>query len=127
MCDAFCHTGCVPGNVYNPDHTAFVRELIKRLRNLGLTGLALTAMSAVALAVIMQIGTPAPTGLTRTVWMGVCFVGALSMVTLAAAGWWGVLYSWRRADLDARGAEAVGEFKARLVNEYDRHDTDSSP
>jgi hypothetical protein len=55
-------------------------------------------------------------GISRIAWYGVGAVVGLSLpsLLLALAGW--IRYRRRRADLDAAGAEAVGELHARMAN-----------
>jgi cytochrome c-type biogenesis protein CcmH/NrfG len=106
----------MPPRVYHHDHTAAIRARLAQLAITGAVGLLLAVVAAAVIVVVGRAGGPAPDGLVRTAWISVAFVVALSVATLALSLVAWVVYRRRRADLDAQGAEAMGELLARLAN-----------
>jgi hypothetical protein len=100
---------------YNPDHTAHIQQRIANLAIYGAFGLFFTAAAAGVLVVIGSLVGDAPAGLGRLVWIADAVLGGVSLLTLAATAIMWLVYRRRRAELDAQGAEIVGEFKARLA------------
>lgn len=107
----------MPGNVYNPDHTAHIRDLLKQLAMRGATGLLAAGLGVIsALIVTKATGEPLPAGMTTAVWILLSILVAVSLLCFVLTLIFWLIYLWRRADLDARGAETVGELKARMAN-----------
>jgi membrane protein implicated in regulation of membrane protease activity len=122
-----CHTGVVPGAIYHPDHTAHIRNLLKQMVRAGLTGLGLGAVTMIALAAIGAIDDQSlPPVITLALWTAWWALITASVLTMIFALIFWLIYRRRRADLDARGAEAVGELKARMANSR-RRDDGASP
>lgn len=110
------------GKVYRPDHTAHIRAELARAATYFATGLFVVLAAAVATVLVFQVtdGSSASAWLLRALWI----VGSLA-VTVSLTGLVLTLVRWlrylhRRADLDAAGAEAVGELYARLANRRHR-------
>jgi len=105
--------------VYDPDHTAHIRRRLSRMAVTGLIGLAVAAAAAGVLAMMgSRAGDSSGGGLVTAAWVidAVCAAVAVLylLVTLAALA----VYRRRRADLDAEGAEIVGEMHARIANRH---------
>jgi hypothetical protein len=100
--------------IYQPDHTAHIRHRLKSMLARSATGVVI----AVVAAVLIRWQTAGLDGqfrtLTTVVWLVdivlllVSALGAVITVILY------LVYRHRRADLDAAGAEALAEFRARL-------------
>lgn len=102
--------------VYHGDHTEHLRHRLARIALTGALGLLFAGLGALILLLVP--GQSAPT-LTRWVWIldGVLVALSLAWLMLAAIGWgW---YCQHRADLDAEGAEAEGELRARMHRHLD--------
>ncbi len=104
--------------VYDPDHTAHIRRRLSRMAVTGLIGLAVAAAAAGVLAMMGSRAGDASGGLVTAAWVidAVCAAVAVLylLVTLAALA----VYRRRRGDLDAEGAEIVGEMHARIANRH---------
>ena len=106
------------GRVYRPDHTAHIRAELARSAMYFASGLVVVAAAAETTLLIGQVTdlSAAPGWLMRALWI----VGAFA-VTVSLAGLATVLVRWlaylrRHAELDAEGAEHIGEINARLAN-----------
>jgi MFS family permease len=108
------HTEGMPAR-YNPDHTAHIRRRLVNQAIYGIGGLFFTAAAAGVLLLIGQLAGDAPAALWRLVWIADAVLGAVSLLFLAVTAVMWLVYRRRRAELDAQGAEIVGEFKARLA------------
>jgi hypothetical protein len=110
--------GGMPPRVYHPDHTAHIRRRLTRMAVTGLIGLAVAAAAAGVLAMMGSRAGDSSSGLVTAAWVADAACAAVAvlylLVTLAA---WAV-YRRRRADLDAEGAEIVGETQARIANRH---------
>ena len=101
--------------IYDPDHTRHLRAFIRQVVLRGLTGLALAVLTGGAfLAINAMIGVQDPGMLVRLVWIIWLIFGGVSAVHLVLAAVLWAVYLNQRADLDAQGAEAVGEARARM-------------
>ena len=109
--------------VYRPDHTAHVRRRRAQMAVYGAFGLVVAASAAGMLAVIGSRVPAAWTALVSAAWIGAVVLAAVAVLYLLVAlvAWF--VYRRRRPDLDAAGAEIVGEFHARIANRH-RDDTD---
>lgn len=107
----------MPGSVFHPDHTAHIRARLKHMAAWGVFGLVTTALAAGILAIVVHgAAEPPPAGLIQAVWIAVSVLVAVSLLDLAlVAVFWGI-YRLRRAELDAEGAEVVGELRTRAAN-----------
>lgn len=104
----------MPRRVYHPDHTGDIRQQLKRMTAIGAIGLL---VDAVAAGIVLIIADVAEAGwLTRIAWVAVAMLLVVCLIFLAATAVFWAVYRRRRADLDAAGAEAVGEFLARTAN-----------
>jgi len=112
----------MPARVYHPDHTAHIRHRLSQMAIHGAAGLIVAAGAAGVLALIDTQAGDSYDGISRIAWYGVATVVGLSLLTLllTLAGW--IRYRRHRPDLDAAGAEAIGELYARMANA--RHDDD---
>lgn len=111
--NAMPHTGQVP-RVYHPDHTAHIRNRLKNQALYFFTGAVVALMSAAVFAFIFSLAGETPHRLTVITWVLVLVVAGLSGLGLAITGVEYLVYRRRRADLDAAGAEAIGELHAKL-------------
>jgi hypothetical protein len=99
--------------VYPADHTFVIRQRLKSRAIMCLTGAALAAAAAGVLALLGAVGDQ-HRGLLRAAWVldiatfAVAAIGLLITLILYR------IYLRRRADLDAAGAEAYGELRARI-------------
>jgi hypothetical protein len=102
--------------VYQPDHTAHIRRRLHQMTTQGSAGLILACGAAGIAAVLANRADDADAWIFRIAWYAVAAVASLSLLTILATrvGW--MLYRRQRADLDAAGAEAVGELNARRAN-----------
>jgi hypothetical protein len=112
-----CDTGRVPARVYNPDHTAHIRAIIRRMAVDGLIGLGVAAVAAGALLALDEDLHGKFGWWVWAVWIAVAVLAGIGLICLAAALVCAVVYRRRRADLDAAGAEAAGELRAKLANQ----------
>lgn len=108
------HTGGMPAR-YNPDHTAHIRRRLVDQAIYGIGGLFFTAAAAGVLVLLERLAGDASAALWRLVWIADAVLGAVSLLVLAVTAVMWLIYRRRRAELDAQGAEIVGEFKARLA------------
>lgn len=108
------HTEGMPAR-YHPDHTAHIRRRLADQAVRGVAGLVFTAAAAGVLALIGGRLEDASTVLWRLAWIADAVLGGVSLLTLAVTAVMWLVYRRRRAELDAEGAEIVGEFKARLA------------
>lgn len=105
----------MPAARYHPDHTAHIRRRLADQVIFGTVGLVVTAMAAGVLVLIGGRLDAAPAVVRQLVWIAVAVSGGISVLVLVvSAGRWRV-YRRRRADLDAEGAEIMGELKARTA------------
>ncbi|GAA3292687.1 hypothetical protein GCM10020218_068080 [Dactylosporangium vinaceum] len=104
--------------MYRPDHTAHIRADLARSAMYFGTGLAVVLAAAVTTVLILQVadGTAAPAWLIRTLWVVGSFAVTVSLVGLLLTLVRWLVYLRRRAELDAAGAEAVGEVYARMAD-----------
>ncbi|MEV4706823.1 hypothetical protein [Actinoplanes sp. NPDC049316] len=102
--------------VYRPDHTAHIRHRLAQLAVHGAVGLVIAFCAAGVLAFLGFQAGDGPGWLIGLTWYAVGAVAVLALLTLGVAlvGW--LVYRRRRADLDAAGAEVIGEFHARMAN-----------
>lgn len=107
------HTGLVP-RVYHADHTAHIRDRLKRQALHFTTGVIMAMMGAVIFAVLLSMQGSAPHALTVTGWGVVILLAAVAGLGLLITGVDYLVYRYRRADLDAEGAEVIGELYARM-------------
>ncbi|MBM0230495.1 hypothetical protein JNW91_00570 [Micromonospora sp. STR1_7] len=107
--------------IYDPDHTADIRLLLRKLVIRGVIGLVLVNIFAVFPMFVLDDSREAATEsdlivwILRIAWIFIALLFVVSMVSLASAGIGWIAYRRRRAELDAAGAEAVGEVRARLA------------
>jgi hypothetical protein len=114
----------MPPRVYRPDHTAHVRRRLTQMAVYGTFGLVTAAAAAGSFAVVGSRVPAASTAPVSAAWIAAVVLAAgvaalYLLVTLAA---W-LVYRRRRPDIDAAGAEIVGELHARIANLH-RDDTD---
>jgi hypothetical protein len=100
--------------VYNPDHTAHIRDRLKKQALYFATGAAVTLLSVV----VLRVMTNSAGEVNRTLTLLISWLVRISLL-LSALGLLITLASYRayrrrRADLDAAGAEALGEEQARI-------------
>lgn len=107
------HTGQVP-RVYLADHAAHIRDRIKRQALYYITGAIIAVLSAVTFAIVLSQLRDAPHTLTAMGWGLVIVLALIAGLGLSITGVEFLLYRHRRADLDAAGAEVMGELYARL-------------
>ena len=106
-----------PVRVYNPDHTAHIRATLRRIMFNGLGGLFVAAAAAAGLMALQPDLHGRLAWLVWAVWAAIGVLTGIGLFCLAvAAACWRV-YQRRRADLDAAGAEAEGEIRAKLANQ----------
>lgn len=102
--------------VYRPDHTAHVRRRLAQMAVYGAFGLVVAAAAAGILAVVGSRIPAAWKALVNAAWILDAVAAGVAvlylLVTLVA---W-LVYRRRRPDLDAVGAEIVGELHARIAN-----------
>jgi hypothetical protein len=99
--------------VYRGDHTAHLRRQFKTLATYFAAGLAVAVCAAIANAVITTRLDGYPYWLIA-LWglnIALAVVAALGLALTAVLF---LIYLWRRPELDAAGAEVVGEAYARL-------------
>jgi uncharacterized BrkB/YihY/UPF0761 family membrane protein len=105
--------------VYHADHTAGIRLTLGKLAVLGVVGLVFVIVATALVLVLNKGGEAAGSSLhvwfVRALWIAIALLSVISLATLALSGIFWVVYQWRRADLDAAGAEASGELKTRLA------------
>ncbi len=114
--------GCTPDGVlprtYHPDHIRRLTQMVY-----GLIGLVIAAVAGGVIAIAAGIAGGAWGALVTAAWIADGLLAAVSVGEPAGhAGWCGGVYRRRRAELDAAGAEVVGEFHARIANRR-REDT----
>lgn len=107
------HTGLVP-RVYRADHSAHIRDRLKRQALYFATGELVAVFGAIAFAVLLSMQNPAPHALTVLGWGLVILLASVAGLGLLITGVQYLIYRRRRADLDAEGAEVIGELYARL-------------
>ena len=107
------HTGLMP-RVYRADHTAHIRDRLKRQALYFATGELMAVFGAITIAVLLSLQDPAPHALTRLAWGVVILCASVAGLGLTITGVQYLIYRRRRADLDAEGAEVIGELYARL-------------
>ncbi|MET7398011.1 hypothetical protein ABZS66_31425 [Dactylosporangium sp. NPDC005572] len=103
--------------VYRPDHTAHIRAELARSAWYFATGLFVVLAAAGATFMVVEVAGVS----SRPVWLGQLWIAGTFAATVSLAGLLVVLLRWwwylrRRTELDAAGAEAVGEVYARLAN-----------
>ncbi|MEU4243981.1 hypothetical protein [Actinoplanes sp. NPDC026619] len=100
------------------DHTADIRALIRQMAIRGISGLVMTALGAGGTRVIGSAfdGSPPP-ALMRAIWILWSVLGTVSLLHLALALIFWLIYVLRRRHLDAARAEVIGEMKARMAND----------
>jgi hypothetical protein len=108
------HTGRMP-RIYRADHTAHIRDRLKRQALHFSTGAVLAVLAAGAVAVLLWLlGDGSHHTLAVAVWGLVIALAVVSGIGLMLTGVEYLLYRRRRAELDAAGAEVIGEWHARL-------------
>jgi hypothetical protein len=107
------HTDRVP-RIYRADHTAHIRDRLKRQTLHFSIGAALAVLSAVMVAMLVPLAGEGHPTLSGAAWGLVVAVLVVSGIGLAITGVEYLVYRRRRADLDAAGAEVIGELNARL-------------
>jgi len=102
--------------VYHSDHTAHVRRRLVHMAGHGLVGLLVAGVAAGIMAFLDSRAGSAWGGVVTVVWIadGVLAAIAVLYLLVTVVGWG--LYRRSRADLDAAGAEAAGELRARIAN-----------
>jgi hypothetical protein len=106
------HIGLVP-RVYRADHTAHIRERLKRQALYFTTGELVAVIGAITIAVLLSLQDLAPHALTRLAWGVVILLASIAGLGLTITGVQYLIYRRRRADLDAEGAQVIGEWHAR--------------
>jgi hypothetical protein len=112
------HTGLVP-RVYRADHTAHIRDRLKRQALHFATGAIMAVLGAITFAILLSLQDRAPHTLTVIGWGLVIVLAVVSGIGLTITGVQYLAYRRRRPDLDAAGAEAIGELYARLHRHHD--------
>jgi hypothetical protein len=99
--------------VYQSDHTAFIRHRLRGMlyASAGLAGFAGMAAAAIFLVTNGQAVNPE---FVRFAWLTDILAFVVAGVGLAATLVFYLMYRRRRADLDAAGDEAAGEFRAQI-------------
>ncbi|WP_203706100.1 hypothetical protein [Asanoa iriomotensis] len=102
--------------VYRHDHTAHIRHRLAQLAIHGAVGLFVAFCAAGVLAFLNIQADDGPGWLIGLTWYAVGAIAVLALLTLGVAlvGW--LVYRRRRAQLDAAGAEVIGELYARMAN-----------
>jgi MFS family permease len=108
--------GGMPPRVYHPDHTAEIRRRLTLMAVYGLTGLVGAAVAAGLLAVLYSGANDSWEALETAAWIADAVLATLAVLNLLVTLLAWRVYRWRRVDLDAAGAEAVGELHARIAN-----------
>ncbi|MFI5888509.1 hypothetical protein ACIA5D_00130 [Actinoplanes sp. NPDC051513] len=106
-------TGQVP-RVYRADHTAHIRDRLKRQALHFTSGVIMAVLGAITFAVLQSLQDAAPHTLTTVGRRLVILLALVAGLGLLVTGAQYLVYRRRRADLDAAGAEAIGELYARL-------------
>jgi hypothetical protein len=112
----------MPPHVYRPDHTAHVRRRLTQMAAYATFGLVIAA----AAGILAAIGSRAPAAWKAPVsaaWILDALLAAVAVLYLLVTLLAWLAYRGRRPDLDAAGAEIVGELHARIANLH-RDDTD---
>lgn len=113
------HTDRVP-RTYHADHTAHIRDRLTSRAVYFLTGLLISGIAAITTAVLPTALAAEPPPVMATAVRGIILILAgMSGLGLALTGVQYRIYLRRRADLDAAGAEAIGEMNARLHRHSD--------
>ena len=100
--------------VYRADHTAHIRDPLKNQALYFATGVIMAVLGAIAVAILVPLLGEAHHTLTVVAWGLVIVLALVSGVGLTLTGVEYLVYRRRRAELDAAGAEVIGEFHARL-------------
>jgi hypothetical protein len=100
---------------YHPDHTAHIRQRLKNMAVCGVAGLVFAAAAAGVIALIGTGASGASAVLERVVWIVDATLGGVAVITLVVTAVLWMVYRRRRAELDAQGAEIIGEWKARIA------------
>jgi hypothetical protein len=107
----------VPARIYNPDHTAHIRAILRKMAVDGVVGLGVAAVAAGVLLAVDQDLEGQFAWLVWAVWIAIAGLAGIGLLCLAASVVCTAVYRRRRADLDAAGAEAAGELRAKLANQ----------
>ncbi|MFI1996808.1 hypothetical protein [Actinoplanes sp. NPDC020271] len=100
--------------VYCADHTAHIRDRLKRQALYFATGELVAVFVAITFAVLLSLQDAAPHALAVLGWGLVILLASVAVLGLLITGVQYLVYRRRRADLDAEGAEVIGELYARL-------------
>jgi hypothetical protein len=109
--------------IYRGDHTAHIRQrLVGQLRHFagGVVGAALAAGFNLVLLPVL-VGAPGGV-LGAVVWVMVLVLAGTGMLGMALTGVQYLLYRRNRAEVDAAGAEVMGELAARMHRRQGRHE-----
>jgi hypothetical protein len=110
---AMGHTVRMP-RVYQPDHTAHIRHRLSQQATYFGAGLVMAALMAAVTVVLSALSGNQFRTLTTVVWLVDLVLAIVSGLGLALSGLHYLWYRRHRAELDAAGAEVIGEFNARL-------------
>jgi hypothetical protein len=108
--------GRSPPRVYHPGHTAHLRQRLTQMAVNGLIGLVIAAIGAGVTATVASRANGASGSLVTAAWIAVVAVAAVACLHLLITLPFWRIYRRQRAELDAAGAEAVGEMHARIAN-----------
>ena len=100
--------------VYRADHTAHIRDRLTRQAVYFTTGVIIAVLGAVSFAFLLSMLPEAAHTLTAIAWGLVIVLAMVAGLGLLITGVEYLVYRRRRADLDAAGAEVIGELYARL-------------
>ncbi|MFI5496031.1 hypothetical protein [Actinoplanes sp. NPDC051859] len=100
--------------IYHADHTAHIRRRLRTETIRFSAGLLAAVLLAVGNGILAARLDGRHATLTAAVWWADGLLIIISLLGLALAGAQYVVYRRRRPDLDAAGAEAMGERAARL-------------
>jgi hypothetical protein len=112
------HTDRVP-RVYRADHTAYIRDRLKRQALSFAIGVIMAVLASITLANLLSLHSEAQYTLTAVGWELVIALALVSGVGLMLTAVQYLAYLRRRPDLDAAGAEVMGELRARLHRLHD--------
>ncbi|ROP28714.1 hypothetical protein EDD30_1486 [Couchioplanes caeruleus] len=108
------HTGRVP-RVYHGDHTAHIRQRLRAETRRCSLGLVVAVLLAALHILVLSAALDGRYALlSAAAWWAISLLAAISVLGLVLVGVQYLVYRRRRPDLDAAGAEAMGERNARL-------------
>lgn len=101
--------------IYRGDHTAHIRQRLFDQARYFAAGVVVAALVTGFNLVLLPVIVGAPIGMLRTVvWVMVVTLAGLGLLGMAITGVQYLVYRRNRAELDAEGAEVMGEFAARM-------------